>query len=150
MSSVRIGGQAPWWLHLPAVLLIIYVLILIEKNTMAQFLMYEDQQLSIGDTVRVHQEIKEGGKTRIQVFEGILIAIKNRGAGKSFTVRKIGANGIGVEKIFPAQLPSIKKIELKRQGNVRRAKLYFLRDRIGKAATRIKEKATLREAVAAA
>lgn len=121
-----------------------------KETTMAQFLTYNEQQLSIGDTIRVHQEISENGKTRIQVFEGILIAIKNRGTGKSFTVRKVAANNVGVEKIFPAQLPSIKKIELKRQGTVRRAKLYYLRDRIGKAATRIKEKTTVREAVAAA
>ena len=113
---------------------------------MAQSFIYNDIELSIGDTVRVHQEIKEGDKTRIQIFEGILIAIKNRDAGKSFTVRKIATNSIGVEKIFPVMLPTIKKIELKRQGSVRRAKLYYLRDRIGKAATRIKEKTTLREA----
>ncbi len=113
---------------------------------MAQFFTYQDQQLSVGDTVRVHQEIMEGGKTRVQIFEGILIAVKNRGAGRSFTVRKIGTNNIGVEMIFPAALPAIKKIEVKRQGDVRRAKLYYLRDRIGKAATRIKEKATLRDA----
>lgn len=104
--------------------------------------MYNDQQIAAGDTVRVHQEIAEGDKKRIQVFEGIVIAIKNRGAGKSFTVRKIGANTIGVEKIFPVQLPSIKNIELKRKGDVRRNKLYYLRNKTGKAATRVKEKST--------
>jgi large subunit ribosomal protein L19 len=112
---------------------------------MAQSFTYNNQNFDIGSTIRVHQEIKEGGKARVQIFEGILIAIKNRGAGKSFTVRKIATNGIGVEKIFPVMLPSIKKIETKRKGNVRRAKLYYLRDRIGKAATRIKEKSSLRE-----
>jgi len=109
---------------------------------MAQYLEYKDQNISVGDTVRVHQEITEGDKKRIQIFEGIVIAIKNEGSGKSFTVRKIGANSIGVEKIFPVLLPSIKKIEVKRQGAVRRSKLYYLRDKVGKAASRIKEKNT--------
>lgn len=107
---------------------------------MSQHFAYQDQTIATGDTVRVHQEISEGDKKRVQVFEGIVIAIKNGGAGKSFTVRKIATNAIGVEKIFPVLLPSIKKIELKRQGDVRRSKLYYLRERIGKAATRIKEK----------
>lgn len=102
--------------------------------------MYQDQSISSGDSVKVHQEIFEAGKKRIQIFEGIVIAIKNVGTGKSFTVRKLGANGIGVEKIFPINLPSIKQLEVVRKGHVRRSKLYFLRDRIGKAATRIKEK----------
>ena len=113
---------------------------------MAQFFMYHDQQISAGDTVRVHQEIVEGDKKRVQVFEGIVIAIKNRGAGKSFTVRKIAANSIGVEKIFPVQLPSIKKIEVKRQGDVRRSKLYYLRAKVGKAATRVKEQSSFSQA----
>jgi large subunit ribosomal protein L19 len=112
---------------------------------MSQFFTYHDQAISSGDTVRVHQEILEGDKKRVQIFEGIVIAIKNRGAGKSFTVRKIGANSIGVEKIFPVQLPSIKKIEVKRQGTVRRSKLYYLRDKVGKAATRVKEQSTFSE-----
>lgn len=110
---------------------------------MAQYLERDGQKIGVGDTVRVHQEIKEGDKTRVQIFEGLVIAIKNRGNGKSFTVRKIGANSIGVEKIYPINMPQIKKIEVKRKGDVRRAKLYFLRDRVGKAATRIKEKDTL-------
>lgn len=109
---------------------------------MAQYFTYNEQKIAVGDTVRVHQEIAEGDKTRIQVFEGIVIAVKNRGNGKSFTVRKIAAGGVGVEKIFPVQMPGIAKIEVKRKGHVRRAKLYYLRDRIGKAATRIREKAT--------
>lgn len=107
---------------------------------MAQHLQTDSFTFSIGDTIRVHQTISEGNKTRTQVFEGIVIAIKNRGNGKSFTVRKIGANGIGVEKIYPVFMPSIEKIEVKRQGQTRRSKLYYLRDRIGKAATKIKEK----------
>lgn len=107
---------------------------------MSQYLQYADQELAVGDTVGVHQEITEGTKTRIQIFEGIIIAIKNSGEGKSFTVRKIGSNGIGVEKIYPINMPQIKKIDVKRKGDVRRAKLYYLRDRVGKAATKIKEK----------
>lgn len=109
---------------------------------MAQYFTYNDTEVATGDTLRVHQEITEGDKKRVQIFEGIVIAIKNRGNGKSFTIRKIASNGIGVEKIYPVSLPSIKMIEVKRKGNVRRSKLYFLRERIGKAATRIKEKAT--------
>lgn len=115
---------------------------------MGQHIAYQDQSISIGDTVRVHQEIAEGDKKRIQIFEGIVIAVKNRESGKSITVRKIGANSIGVEKILPLMMPSLKKIEVKRKGDVRRSKLYYLRDRIGKAATRIKEKATLVAAAA--
>jgi large subunit ribosomal protein L19 len=95
---------------------------------------------SIGDTIRVHQEITEGESKRTQIFEGILIAVKNRGRNKTFTVRKIGANNIGVEKIFPVYLPSIKKIEVKRHGKARRSKLYYLREKQGKAASRVKEK----------
>ena len=91
-----------------------------------------------GDTVRVSVEIKEGSKTRIQKFEGIVIAIKGRGTGKTFTVRKIGANNVGVERIFPLYSESISNIEVVKKGKVRRAKLYYLRSRKGKAA-RIKE-----------
>jgi large subunit ribosomal protein L19 len=92
-----------------------------------------------GDTVRVAVEIREGNKTRIQNFEGVVIAIHGRGTGKTFTVRKIGANNIGVERIFPLYSDSIKSIEVVRYGKVRRAKLYYLRGRSGKAA-RIKER----------
>ena len=109
---------------------------------MAQYFNYQGTEIGVGDTVRVHTEIIEGKKTRIQVFEGIVIAIKGEDNGKSFTVRRISAGGIGVEKILPVRLPSIQKIEVKRRGQVRRSKLYYLRDRIGKAATKIKEKAT--------
>ena len=109
---------------------------------MSQYLTYQDQQISVGDTVQIHQEIQEGDKSRTQIFEGLVIAIKNRGTGKTLTVRKVAAGSIGVEKIFPVNLPSIKQIEVKRKGQVRRSKLYYLRDRIGKAATKIKEKNT--------
>ncbi len=107
---------------------------------MALSFTHQDQKINVGDTVRVHQEIKEGDNKRIQVFEGLVIAIKNRGQNKSFTVRKIGANNIGVEKIIPVHSPTIKKIEVKRHGKVRRSKLYYLRQKKGKAATRVKEK----------
>ena len=109
---------------------------------MAQYLKYNDNiKFSVGDTIAVHQEITEGEKTRVQIFEGLVIAIKGSENGKTFTVRKMGANSIGVEKIYPVNAPFIKEIQVKREGQVRRAKLYYLRDRIGKAATRIKEKA---------
>jgi large subunit ribosomal protein L19 len=105
-----------------------------------QYLTYQGQQLGVGDTVTVHQEIVEGSKKRIQVFEGTLIAVKGREERQTFTVRKIAAGGIAVEKIFPVFLPSIKKVVAKRRGQVRRAKLYFLRGKVGRRSTRIKEK----------
>jgi len=109
---------------------------------MAQYLKFNDNtKFSVGDTIAVHQEITEGEKKRTQIFQGLVISIQGSGTGKSFTVRKVGANSIGVEKIYPVNAPFITKIEVKREGQVRRAKLYYLRDRVGKAATRIKEKA---------
>jgi large subunit ribosomal protein L19 len=90
-----------------------------------------------GDTVSVHTIIREGDKQRIQVFTGIVIAIKGSGLRKTFTVRKI-SYGIGVEKIFPLHSPNIEKIELVKKGKVRRSKLYYMRDRIGKRALKIK------------
>ncbi|NPA10673.1 MAG: 50S ribosomal protein L19 [Epsilonproteobacteria bacterium] len=92
-----------------------------------------------GDTLKVAVKIKEGEKTRIQNFEGVVIAIKGSGTGKTFTVRKIGANNIGVERIFPLYSESIAGIEVVRKGKVRRAKLYYLRGKTGKKA-RIKER----------
>ena len=91
-----------------------------------------------GDTVRVAVKVKEGAHERLQAFEGIVIARKHGGIGESFTVRKI-SNGVGVERIFPLHCPSIAKIEVKRLGRVRRAKLYYLRSLSGKSA-RIKER----------
>ena len=91
-----------------------------------------------GDTVRVAVRIKEGNKERVQNFEGVCISIRGEGAGKTFNVRKIGANNIGVERIFPLYSESIESIEVIRKGRVRRAKLFYLRERKGKAA-RIKE-----------
>ena len=95
-------------------------------------------QFKAGDTLRLGIRIKEGDKSRIQNFEGICIATRGNGVDKTFTVRKIGANSIGVEKIFPIYSESLDKIEVLRIGRVRRAKLYYLRDRKGKSA-RIKE-----------
>ena len=92
-----------------------------------------------GDTVRVHVRVIEGGRERVQVFEGVVIA-RNGGSGAraTFTVRKLSF-GVGVERIFPLHTPIIQQIEVVRRGDVRRAKLYYLRDRVGKA-TRVKEK----------
>jgi large subunit ribosomal protein L19 len=108
---------------------------------MAQYFTYQDETISVGDTVQVHQEITEGEKKRVQIFEGIVIAIRNAGLNKSFTVRKVAVGGIGVEKIMPVMMPAIKKIVVKRHGEIKRAKLYYLREKIGKAATRVKERA---------
>ena len=93
---------------------------------------------NIGDTVKVHVKIKEGNRERIQVFEGTVIAKKHGGIQETFTVRRI-SYGVGVERTFPANSPKIDKIDIVRRGKVRRAKLYYLRDRVGKA-TRVKEK----------
>ena len=101
-------------------------------------------KFNIGDTVKVALKVKEGNKERIQMFEGNVIAFHNNGVASSFTVRKISSNGIGVEKIFPYYSPIIKDIELIRRGIVRRAKLYYLRDRVGKA-TKIKEKVKIKQ-----
>ncbi len=93
---------------------------------------------SPGDTVRVHVRVIEGGRERTQAFEGVVIARKGGGIRETFTVRKISF-GVGVERIFPVHAPIIQSIEVVRRGDVRRAKLYYLRNRVGKA-TRIKEK----------
>ena len=89
--------------------------------------------LKVGNTVRVHVRIKEGNKERIQVFEGIIIKVQGSGVNKSFTVRKI-SYGVGVEKTFLIHSPLVEKVELVRVGKARRARLFYLRDRIGKAA----------------
>lgn len=89
---------------------------------------------NVGDTVAVAQRIVEGDKQRIQVFEGDVIAIRRKGVASTFTVRKIGANSVAVERIFPYQTPMIDSIKLIRRGKVRRAKLYYIRERVGKAA----------------
>ncbi|MCL2018500.1 MAG: 50S ribosomal protein L19 [Oscillospiraceae bacterium] len=88
---------------------------------------------NIGDTVRVHVRIQDGNKSRIQMFEGICIAKKHGGVSETFTVRRV-AHGVGVERVFPLHSPSVDKVEVVRQGKVRRAKLYYLRGKVGKAA----------------
>ena len=95
-------------------------------------------EFGAGDTINVHVKIREGNKERIQVFQGMVIQRKNFGAGESFTVRKV-SNGIGVERIFPILSPNIDKIEVLRRGKVRRARIFYMRGKQGKAA-RVKEK----------
>ncbi len=90
-------------------------------------------KFNIGDTVKVHVKIKEGNRERIQVFEGVVIKRQNASLNETFTVRKI-SYGVGVERTFPVHSPKIEKVEVVREGKVRRAKLYYLRDRVGKAA----------------
>ncbi len=95
-------------------------------------------KLEIGDFIKVHAKIKEGNRERIQVFEGTVIALKGSGLKETFTVRRV-SYGVGVERIFPVNSPRIDHIEVVRKGVVRRAKLYYLRDRVGKAA-KVKER----------
>ncbi len=94
--------------------------------------------LNVGDTVRVHNKIKEGSRERIQLFEGTIIAKRGGGISETFTVRRV-SYGVGVEKTFPVHSPNVEKVEITRYGDVRRAKLYYLRDRVGKSA-KVKEK----------
>lgn len=101
-------------------------------------------EFRVGDTVNVHFKIVEGTKERIQIFSGLVIARKNGGIRETFTVRKISF-GVGVERTFPVHSPRIDKIEVTRQGDVRRAKLYYIRDLSGKAATKVKEKQSGKE-----
>ena len=93
----------------------------------------------VGDGVRVHQKVREGNKERIQVFAGIVIARKGKGIGETFTVRRISF-GEGVECVYPVHSPNIDKIEVDRESITMRARMYYLRDRIGKAATKVKER----------
>ena len=108
------------------------------KELEAQQLKQEKPEVNVGDTVRVHVKIKEGSRERIQVFEGIVIAKRHGGLEETITVRRV-AYGVGVEKVFPIHSPLIEKIETVRSGFVRRAKLYYLRGRVGKGA-KVKEK----------
>lgn len=93
---------------------------------------------NVGDTVKVHVKIKEGNRERIQIFEGFVLKIQNGGIGKTFTVRRI-ASGVGVEKTFPIHSPLVEKIEVVKDGKVRRARLHYMRERTGKSA-KIKSK----------
>lgn len=107
------------------------------REVTQQYLKTDIPQFKGGDTVKVHVRLKEGEKERIQVFEGLVIARKHGGIAETFTVRKM-SSGIGVERVFPLHSPNVAKIEVTRLGKVRRAKLYYIRSRRGKAA-RIKE-----------
>ena len=98
----------------------------------------EKPVFEIGDTVRVHVRIVEGSRSRIQVYEGVVIAMKHGGINETFTVRRT-SYGVGVEKTFPLHSPNVAKVEIVRVAKVRRAKLYYLRDRVGKA-SKVKEK----------
>ena len=98
----------------------------------------ERPNINVGDVVKVHVKIREGERERIQIFEGTIIARKGSGVSETFTVRRV-SYGVGVEKVFPVNSPNVAKVELVRSGKVRRSKLYYLRDRVGKAA-KVKEK----------
>ena len=107
------------------------------KALTSQYMKKELPEMNVGDTVRVHVKIKEGSRERIQVFEGTVIKRQNGGVRETFTVRK-SSNGVGVEKTWPLHSPSVENVEVVRRGKVRRAKLNYLRSRIGKAA-KVKE-----------
>ena len=108
-------------------------------NRVAQSSLREDApRFEVGDTVDVHTLIQEGNKERVQVFSGIVIAMRGEGVNENFTVRRIVA-GEGVERTFPLHSPKVSKVDVKRHGRVRRAKLYYLRERVGKA-TRLTER----------
>jgi len=108
------------------------------KELSAKQMKADAPQVSVGDTVKVHVKVKEGARERVQIFEGTVIAKKHGGIEETITVRRL-SYGVGVEKVFPVHSPSIVKIETVRHGFVRRAKLYYLRDRVGKSA-KVKEK----------
>lgn len=116
------------------------------KETINQMGLYERSfpEFKAGDTIAVSQRIKEGDKERLQIFQGDVISINLNGVSSSFTVRKIGANSVAVERIFPYYTPLIESIKLVKKGKIRRAKLYYIRDRVGKAA-RLKEMILTRE-----
>ncbi len=111
----------------------------IQEKIEAPYLRKDLAEFHVGDTVRVHTRVVEGDKERIQVFQGVVIARRGRGVNETFTVRRI-SYGEGVERVFPLHSPFIEKIEVERRGKVRRAKLTYLRKRIGKRALAVKEK----------
>ena len=108
------------------------------KALSSQYMKAELPEVKVGDTGRVHVRIKEGSRERIQVFEGTIIARKHGGIGETITVRRV-SYGVGCEKVFPVHSPNVAMVETVRKGKVRRAKLYYLRERFGKAA-KIKER----------
>jgi len=109
----------------------------------------DNAQFGVGDSVKVHTKVVEGDKERIQIFSGVVIGKRGRGLNETFTVRRI-SYGEGVERIFPLHSPRVDKVEVERQGSVRRAKLTYLRKRLGKGATLVKEKETKVQAAAKA
>jgi large subunit ribosomal protein L19 len=111
---------------------------LFEKIESEQF-RKEPVNFAVGDTVRVHTKVVEGDKERVQIFSGIVIGRRGRGINSTFTVRRI-SYGEGVERVFPIHSPRVEKVEVERQGSVRRAKLTYLRQRVGKGAVSVKEK----------
>ena len=113
----------------------------------AKFLKAEKPAFQVGDSVRVHTKVVEGEKERIQVFAGVVIGRRGHGINETFTVRRI-SYGEGVERVFPTHSPRIDKVEVEREGAVRRAKLTYLRKRIGKGATLVKEKSRGHQAAA--
>ncbi len=115
------------------------IIVNIIQKVEKQYMKTDIADFAIGDTVKVHVRIIEGEKDRIQIFEGIVIARKGGGSSETFTVRRV-AYGEGMERMFPLHSPRIEKIEVVKRGVVRRAKLYYLRKKIGKKAIRIKEK----------
>ena len=115
---------------------------LLEKIEAEQF-RQDKPEFGVGDSVRVHTKVVEGDKERIQIFSGVVIGKRGRGLNETFTVRRI-SYGEGVERVFPLHSPRVDKIEVERKGSVRRAKLTYLRKRLGKGATLVKEKGTAR------
>jgi large subunit ribosomal protein L19 len=109
----------------------------------------EPLQFNVGDSVRVHTKVKEGDKERIQVFAGVVIGRRGHGLNETFTVRRI-SYGEGVERVFPIHSPRIEKVEVERQGHVRRAKLTYLRQRLGKSAMLVRERESRQEAASPA
>ena len=121
---------------------------LLDKIESEQF-RKEAAKFNVGDSVRVHTKVVEGDKERIQVFAGVVIGRRGRGLNETFTVRRI-SYGEGVERVFPIHSPRVEKVEVERKGDVRRAKLTYLRKRIGKGATMVKEKEETTKAAPAA
>src|SRR5882757_2578501 len=117
---------------------------LLDKIESEQFRKDSSGKFGVGDSVRVHTKVVEGDKERIQIFSGVVIGRRGHGLNEMFTVRRI-SYGEGVERVFPLHSPRVEKVEVERQGNVRRAKLTYLRKRLGKGATLVKEKEGVRE-----
>ena len=115
----------------------------LQKKIESEQFRKDDAKFAVGDSVKVHTKVVEGDKERIQIFSGVVIGRRGRGLNETFTVRRI-SYGEGVERIFPLHSPRIEKVEVERRGEVRRAKLTYLRKRIGKGATLVREKEKVR------